>query len=271
MSRIIRVFPRRIKAATPSDELCRFDGPGWFDEADEIHISVSFSWDLPLAERLASEWKHVAPVKIGGPATGMRGEDFTPGMYLRQGYVITSRGCPECCRFCLAWRRDGSTARELPVADGWNVQDDNLLACSETHIRSVCDMLKRQKHRAVFSGGIQAARLRPWHIDVFSQLKQRPIIWLAYDDPADLDAVSHAISMLTSAGWSRQTLRVYVLCGFHHDTMPEAEARLRAILCMGADPLAMVFREGLKQEDIAWHKWARQWIRPAIMHRKTNV
>ncbi len=59
--RLIRVFPRRTKA-TPTDELVRIaTGPGWFDEADEIHISVAFSWDLPAAERLEKEWRHVAP------------------------------------------------------------------------------------------------------------------------------------------------------------------------------------------------------------------
>ena len=91
--RIIRVFPRRTKA-TPVDDLVRIGTPpGLFDEADEVHISVTFTWDLPFAEKLARQWRDVAPVKIGGPATGEKGGDFVPGMYLKNGYVITSRGC----------------------------------------------------------------------------------------------------------------------------------------------------------------------------------
>jgi hypothetical protein len=64
MTRVIRVFPRRTNA-TPIDDLAAVGrGPELFDEADEVHISVAFTWDKPAAERLAKEWEHVAPVKI---------------------------------------------------------------------------------------------------------------------------------------------------------------------------------------------------------------
>jgi hypothetical protein len=53
--RVIRVFPRRTKA-TPTDPLAVTRGPELLDEADEIHVSVTFSWDRAIAERLAEEW-----------------------------------------------------------------------------------------------------------------------------------------------------------------------------------------------------------------------
>ena len=90
--RTIRVFPRRTKA-TPTDDLTYIGYPTMFAEADEAHISVAFTWDLEEAEHLEKEWRYVAPVTVGGPATAQRGEDFTPGKYLTDGYVITSRGC----------------------------------------------------------------------------------------------------------------------------------------------------------------------------------
>ena len=96
--KIMRVFPRRTNA-TPTDDLVHIGSPDLFTEEkapDRVHISVTFSWDLPAAEKLQKEWSAIAPTEIGGPATGQRGEDFTPGMYLREGYVITSRGCPNC-------------------------------------------------------------------------------------------------------------------------------------------------------------------------------
>ncbi len=102
--RIIRVFPRRTNA-TPIDSLAYIGGPDMFAEADAVHISVTFSWDLQEAERLEKEWRYVAPVTIGGPATGQRGEGFTPGQYLKEGYVITSRGCNNRCWFCSVWKR----------------------------------------------------------------------------------------------------------------------------------------------------------------------
>jgi hypothetical protein len=122
--RLIRVFPRKTKA-TPTDDLVRIGkGPDMFDEADEVHISVAFTWDLPLAEKLAREWRVVAPVKIGGPALNEPGGDFVPGMYLKPGYVITSRGCPNRCWFCSVPKREGGEIRELPIKEGHNVLDE---------------------------------------------------------------------------------------------------------------------------------------------------
>lgn len=112
---IARVFPR-ITNATPSDNYTFFEAPGMFlPPIDEIHISVAFTYDLPKAELLAKAWGHIAPVKIGGPALNERGGEFEPGMYLKPGYVITSRGCPKKCWFCSVWRREGEQIRELEV------------------------------------------------------------------------------------------------------------------------------------------------------------
>jgi hypothetical protein len=91
--RIIRVFPRRTKA-TPDDALAYFGAPDQRAEADEVHVSVTFTYDKAWAEHLAEKWRHVAPVKIGGVAYGDRGEEFVPGRYIKPGYIFTSRGCP---------------------------------------------------------------------------------------------------------------------------------------------------------------------------------
>lgn len=167
--RIARVFPRRT-SATPCDDLAFVgDPPGLFPpEVDEVHISVAFTWDMEEADRLAKEWRHIAPVKIGGPATGEKGLDFEPGRYLKPGYVITSRGCRNRCWFCSVWRREGDI-RELPIRDGWNVLDDNLLATSWGHFVRVCRMLARQKQKPEFTGGLEAAILSrlPLSIRIF--------------------------------------------------------------------------------------------------------
>ncbi|MDR2094414.1 MAG: hypothetical protein LBP76_02710, partial [Treponema sp.] len=121
--KIIRVFPRRTNA-TPDDSLVAIGSPDLFSEdteADKIHISVTFTWDIPVAEKLYKEWRKIAPVEIGGPALGLPGDEFIPGMYLKKGYVITSRGCPNRCWFCSVWRREGETIRELPITEGWNI------------------------------------------------------------------------------------------------------------------------------------------------------
>jgi hypothetical protein len=50
--KILRVFPRRTNA-TPDDQLVHIGSPDLFSrhiEADSIHISVAFTWDLAAAE-----------------------------------------------------------------------------------------------------------------------------------------------------------------------------------------------------------------------------
>lgn len=266
--RIIRVFPRKTKA-TPDDDLVVIGkGPGFWDEADEVHISVTFSWDVPLAESLAEEWKKIAPVLIGGPATGMRSEQFVSGKYIKPGYVITSRGCPNKCWFCDVWRREG-TIRELKITEGWNVLDDNLLACSDAHIMSVFDMLSKQKQAVEFTGGLEAARLKPWHARELRKLKPKQMFF-AYDTPDDYEPLVEAGQLLLSSGFTRtsHTLRAYVLCGYPRDSYDAAEKRMKRTIEAGFMPMGMLYRDSQGHCDTSWRQWQRLWCRPRIVAEK---
>lgn len=115
--RIARVFPRKTTASP--DDLLAFFGPPprSYPEVDVVHVSVAFSFDTSKAERLAEKWMRPGvSVEIGGPGYGSKGGDFVPGMYLKQGYVITSRGCPNKCEFCRVPQLDGPLT-ELSIAD----------------------------------------------------------------------------------------------------------------------------------------------------------
>ena len=266
---LLRVFPRRTKA-TPVDALVRTGGPDLFgpSEADACHVSCTFSWDLPVAEQLAEAWSRHLPTTLGGPACGTRGEEFDPGVYLRPGYTITSRGCPNTCWFCNVWRRDGDV-RELPIRDGYNVLDDNLLACSETHIRAVFAMLKRQPRKAEFTGGLEAARLQPWHVDLLADLRPKQMFF-AYDDADDLEPLVQAARLLTGI-WPVPTshvLRCYVLIGYHGDTMQAAEGRLLSTIMAGFMPMAMLYRDKRGEYDLEWRRFQREWANPTILGTK---
>lgn len=269
---IARVFPRRTKA-TPTDAYAFVGEPGLFipDDIHEVHVSVTFSWDLREAERLAAAWSRIAVVKVGGPATGTRGEEFVPGRYLAPGYVITSRGCPNRCWFCSVPRREGNNIRELPIAEGWNILDDNLLACSDEHIRAVFAMLRRQKKRAQFTGGLEAKRLKSWHVDALKELRPKQIFF-AYDTPDDWEPLEAAAELFRKHRYgTRNLLRCYVLVGYPGDTEAYADTRLNAVLDLGICPMAMLYRDQKGETTPAWRKFQRAWARPAIIFAKGRL
>ena len=262
--KVARVFPRKI-ALSPRDAGAHYGVPGIFDEADEVHVSCLFTWDMRHAEWLAEQWRHVAPVQFGGPGdpqnkAGML--PFVPGMYVRDGVVVTSRGCPNRCWFCSVWKREHKLC-ELPVTEGWNIIDDNLLACGEEHIQRVFAMLKRQENRAAFTGGLEAARLRDWHVELLADLGPDRMFF-AYDTPDDREPLYVASKMLREGGFTRHHMRCYCLIGGPGDTIEEAENRLRWIYRIGYDPMAMLWCDEEGKHTVEWKRFARMWAWPAL-------
>lgn len=272
MARILRVFPVRTNA-TPGDELVAVNRlPYFFDEADEIHISIAFTWHKERAEQLADEWRRVAPVEIGGPGWGSRGEEFVSGRYVREGCVITSRGCPNRCWFCSAWKRDGPI-RELAICEGHNILDDNLLACSEDHICAVFEMLSRQKSQVRFTGGLEAARLQDWHVHLLAKLHPQPYVFFAYDTADDWEPLVVAADKMWAAGFHPRSHKVacYVLIGWPQDTIRAAQARLEAVLSLRLMPMAMLWRDKDGSMDVEWRRFQRSWARPAAIYARNRI
>ena len=266
---VLRVFPRRTKA-TPQDEYAVIGDPGLFipEDITEIHISVAFTWDMPEAERLADAWSRYGPVKLGGPAFNRPGGEFSPGMYLKDGYVITSRGCPNKCWFCAVKTREPNGLHELEIHDGYNVLDDNLLACSEEHIRAVFAMLKRQKEHAKFTGGLEAKLLKGWHCELLADLKPERM-YFAYDTPDDYEPLVSAAQLLKGYGLLKsRKCGVYCLCGYPSDTFEKAEARLMQVVRLGMCPYAMLWRDKSGETKQEWRKFQREWVAPQIIYTK---
>lgn len=273
MTRLVRVFPRRTKA-TPNDALAYVGLPDLFAEADEVHISVSFTYDKAIAEQLAEAWRWVAPVKLGGVAYGDDSLEFIPGRYVKPGYTITSRGCPRRCWFCGVWKK-WPTPNLLPIIDGWNILDDNLLACPRHHVEAVFAMLRRQGRRVEFTGGLEALALEDYQVDLLASLTPRPNMFFAYDPGDAFETLQSAARRLLEAGFTPQShrLRCYVLIGFPKDSFGAAEARLEQILGLGMTPMAMLWRPETPSQERhrpppEWRAFQRRWARPAIIHSR---
>jgi hypothetical protein len=275
MDMLARVFARRTNA-TPDDAYAFVGLPPAElpEDITEVNISVSFSFDLEEAERLYEAWSKIAPTKIGGPATGMRGEEFIPGRFLKPGYTITSRGCDpkNNCWFCMARKREGPL-RELPVREGANILDDNLLACSELHIKRVFEMLEEQKklhRRTYFTGGLEAARIEEWHVALLKKLRPKEIFF-GCDDEEKFFHLREAVKLFKEADYfSHNTLRAYVLIGYRNDTLEDAERRLKRVKDIGVCPMAMLYRDlsgAIIQPERDWKRFSRLWARPALIYR----
>lgn len=265
MAVIARVFPRKTKY-TPTDPLVFFSVPGlWERECyyDEVHVSCTFTWDKQVAERLAEEWLVVCDtVKLGGPAYDDPGGEFTPGFYVREGYVNTSRGCCRRCSFCLVPGREGMV-REYSIPEGPWVLDNNLLACSRSHVKAVFDMLERQRDVRFF-GGIDVRILSDWHVDRISKLSKRlRYLYIAYDQDSQKDAVESALIRFYEAGLKRTHLGCYVLVGFDGDTVREADRRCEWVFVHGGQPFAMYYRsseEESSRKPPEWGELTRRWM-----------
>lgn len=268
--RIARVFPRRTKA-TPDDALAFFGEPPLLTlpEIDEVHVSVTFTYDREKAEELAYQWEMLGvPVKVGGPAYDDPAGEFEPGMYIKKGYTITSRGCNNHCWFCMARQREGDL-RELEIKDGWDILDNNLLQCSEEHIRAVFEMLKRQPHRPKFTGGLEAKMLKPWHCELLREAKPERL-YFAYDTPDDYEPLIEAGRMLMDTGINPQShvMACYNLIGYKGDTFEKAQKRLEQTIQAGFMPYAMLYRDETGAVDKEWAKFQREWLLPAIVSHK---
>jgi len=261
MKRIVRVFPRRT-SYTPRDDYAFVGDPGLFlPSADEVHVSVSFTWDIDEGKRLAEAWaNHYPVVKLGGPAIDGEDGEFEPGMYVKEGVTFTSRGCIRRCPWCLV----DSPLRLLEIKPGWIIQDNNILATGREHIAKVFEMLKSQPRAAKFAGGLDCRLIDDW---VAEELKMLRIseAFLAADTSVALKPLTEAVERLDFL--SRNQLRCYVLCAYENETPEEAEKRLEAVWGMGCLPFAQLYQppDHYIRYDRRWKTLARRWSRPAIM------
>jgi hypothetical protein len=267
----IRVFPTRT-SFTPDDALAFVGYPPFAEfrpsnKETPVHVSVTFKRDRPNAERIAASWRDFyRDVQISGPAYENYGDEFSPGMYLKQGCTITSRGCVKHCGWCPERNRP---LRELSISPGWIVQDSNLLACSESHIRAVFDMLREQKKAIKFPGGLDKHFLQPWHRELFDSISIDEL-WFACDKTSDLPLLERAAGILE--GIPVRKRRCYTMIGYDDETLADSERRQERVLELGFLPFCQLYRpdEGVKVYSEDWHKVQRKWCRPAAYRKRVG-
>lgn len=269
--RIARVFPTKTNMS-PIDKNAYFGPPDLFiPHYDEAHISVTFSWDLERAYWLKRQWESVCSVKMGGLAIDQKeGDGFVPGRFLKKGITITSRGCPFKCPWCLV----DHPIREINIEEGNIIQDNNILACSKSHLDKVFQMLSHQR-RIEFSGGLDSRLITDEIVEKLRSLKIYQL-WLSYDCPDRKKTLIKAVQKLKRY-FKRNQIRCYVLVGFNNDSLEKAEERLREAWEIGTLPFAMRYRtpktnwkDSFLFYQREWNLFARKWTRPAIIKTRMS-
>ena len=239
----------------PTDEHCYFDAPDLLTPMyDEVHVSVTFTWDIEKARLLAKLWESHSrtPVKLGGVAiNGESCSPFVPGVYLKHGIMITSRGCSNNCSFCMVNKK---LIEFEEFATGNIVQDNNILACSDKHWSKVMVALKTQRD-IEFKGGMESRRITTKIVDDLRSLKIKSL-WLACDSDSDLKPLKKAVDLLKAGGFKRYKIFCYVLIG-------KEEQRLREVYDIGCMPFAQLYKppQGYLYTQ-QMRQYHRTWCRP---------
>jgi len=271
--KIIRVFPRR-NSQTPMDRMAFVGIPPLTEamrpEADEVHVSVTFTQDRARGERLAQRWsRYYDDVKLGGPAFDDPGGEFTSGLYTRWGVTFTSRGCNNKCWFCFVSRRSGKIRPLKTIVPGYRVQDDNILQCPWEHLVRVADMLREVDRaygfNAMFVGGLQSSLITPRVAELLHTIRVG-LIYFAYDQPRQLEPLRVATRLLQMP---RRIIRCYVLCGFRGDTFERADKRLRDAWNAGTFPFAMYYLDAENtQRSKEWKRFCNHWSMPGVIAQR---
>ena len=285
--KIIRVFPRQTKL-TPTDDLSflydpkaeyLYGPPVNAPEAEEVHVSVTFTWDIERAHEIADMWRWRYPVvKVGGPALGDKPNGFTPGVYINDRVTFTTSGCDRRCPWCLVWKREGKLQEIENFPDGCIIQDNNLCQASMLHIERVFEMLARYKKAtrrfAIFSGGLDARIIASEKGDKIVELLQNADVkqlFLAADSKNSVDILKGALEKLEFFGRCNYGLikkvYCYTLIGFDGETIPQARERLEAVYQAGCLPFSQLYQpdDHYVEWSKEWKRFARTWSRPAAM------
>jgi len=226
------------------------------------NLAVDFfcvgDYEIALAE-ISEKIFGFAPV-LKSPEQIRLGLEFYPG--LAYGVIITGRGCPFRCKYCISWKLHPHLRRKSPamVVEEiiWQVKtlgvkhiafyDDALLIGPGKHIMPILEGVLRENLSVTFHTP-NGLHLKPMSKDLAVLMKKAGFgvirFGLETADPnrqkmlgpkAGIDDLALALDYLEKAGFARKETGIYMLAGLPGQSAEEIERDIRSVKKLGARP-----------------------------------
>ena len=244
-------------------------------DPEKIYISCIFSQNLTQARGVATFYPD-AEVKLGGPALGTPNSLPAEAEHLMPDYDLydidyslgfTTRGCPNCCPFCIVPQLEGSFTEYAPIKEFHHpdhrklvLYDNNFLASKLW--REKLDYIEEQGLRVNFNQGLDARLIT---VEVAQRLAELPVYnfhfnhrtyHFAWDLMKNSDRIQNGFQLMLDAGVNPRNLMVYVLVGFN-TTHQEDMYRVNVLTELGMDPFIMKYN--MRKDDPFLNHLAR-WV-----------
>jgi radical SAM superfamily enzyme YgiQ (UPF0313 family) len=204
---------------------------------------------------------------------------------LEYGIVLTGRGCPFRCKYCVGWELNPALTRkpvEMVVEEiAWQSQalgvrniafyDDALLIDSEKHIMPILEKIARAELPLKFHAP-NGMHLRPMSQELARLMKDSGFKTIRFGlETADPDAqknlgakaglsdLDSALGHLEKAGYRRAEIGIYLLAGLPGQTAGQIEADITSVKKLGARPYLSEYSPipgtGLWEESVRTAKY----------------
>lgn len=259
--------------AAPWDKGEWVKGVAHWRDGDTAFISVSFTWRLPEARKLAEYYRAIGCTRIrcGGPGTFTRKayvQEFAeiggsiPDALARHNPMATraSYGCPVGCWFCIVPKMDGKTFTFLPDFPVRPVLcDDNLSALPAEYQQHIVN-----RYLAAGIPLLDAnSGFEPKTFDSEVYARWKPIMrgpWrFGYDENTEGEEVRRVFAMLKDLPGKKK--QVYTMIG--HEPFDVCMDRIYKVIAAGAEPYAQPFLKlnALTKEPAIRHDWTIDRLR----------
>jgi len=158
-------------------------------------------------------------------------------------YIYTSRGCPNKCQYCSAWRIEP----EQYIIEHWRehihpnrsqvmINDNNLSSQSIDHIRSIFDYVRETGKKINLKNGFDCKYITDELAGMLGKMKFASRgMRLSFDRIEEDGVFQGAVQKLLKAGVSRHNIMVYVLFNFN-ERVSEAVYRANECVKLGIAP-----------------------------------